>query len=96
MKIRYPAGCPLIAGVELITSWLFVVENGRVYYCIWLEQSSEQVVSDFAIFEIRCKTRRGRRVGSLDVLYQKIEVLKLRIMVIIVFESCLRASRSMR
>lgn len=90
MKVcNFGGCCPLLAGVVSVTSWLFGVENGRVYHCIWLEESPEQVVSDLAVFEKRCKTRCGRCVRTMDVPHQQIEVLELCIMVGIVFEFCL-------
>ena len=76
---------PLLAGVVPATSWLFGVENGRVDFHIWLEQSPEQVVRDLAIFEKRCKT--GRR-SSTDVPHEQIEMLELYILVAIAFKVC--------
>ena len=51
VKVRNTAGCCLLlAGVIPVTSWLFRVENGRVYVDIWLEQSPEQVGCDLAMY----------------------------------------------
>ena len=82
------ASCPFLAGVVPVTSRLFGVQNGRVYWGIRFEQSPEQVVRDLAILEKRRKTRRGRNVGSTHVLHQQIEVLELHVMVAIAFKFC--------
>ncbi len=82
------ASCPFLAGVVPVTSRLFGVQNGRVYWGIRFEQSPEQVVRDFVILEKRCKTVRGRNVGSTHVLHQQIEVLELHVMVAIAFKFC--------
>ena len=82
------ARCPFLAGVVSVTSRLFGVENGRVYWGIRFEQSPEQVVRDLVILEKRRKTGRGRNVGSTHVLHQQVEVLELHVMVAIAFKFC--------
>jgi hypothetical protein len=57
-----------------------------MYYLIGLEQEGEQIECDFIIFKIRCQTGFGRYISSLNILYQKIEMLGFRILASFVFK----------
>lgn len=88
MEAGSSVGYFLLTGFVHETGWLFDVENSRVYHCVWLKESPDQIVRDLAIFEKRCKTGFDRCVCSTHVSHQQIEVLELRIMVGMVLKFC--------
>lgn len=64
----FPALTSLLASSVLVTTRLFGVVNRSVSSDNRPEQSPEQVLRDLTIVDKRCKTGRGRYVGSANVL----------------------------